>query len=102
MTAPRPTAGARVLSARVLPAPYGAFVYMTPEGKGSALGAYDKAIVARGFQPVDLGAQASADGRAYRKGFVDVMVTATERAEGTTLSIVESQFASAQAAQENH
>jgi hypothetical protein len=82
-----------------LPAPYGAFLYMTPEGRDATLTAYDKAIVGKGFSPVDLGAQSSPSGRAYRKGLVDVMVTAAERSEGTTLSIVESQFAAVQAAQ---
>ena len=91
---PRPASARRLLSARVEPAPYGAFVYASDESPEGALSAYDKTLVAKGFRPIP-GADPLA--RAYQSGLVDILVTASGGTEGTSLSIIESHYARAQA-----
>jgi hypothetical protein len=93
--APRPDGTRRLLSARVEPSRYGVFVYETDAGTdaAAALARYDAAITKhRGFEPV-LGADPSEHRRVYRRGLVDVLVTASESPRGTTLSVVESHYA---------
>ena len=92
--APRPANARRLLSARVEPAPYGAFVYASTESPEGAIKSYETALVARGFRPVPSTDPLS---RAYQSGLVDVLVTATGGSEGTSLSVIESQYARAQA-----
>jgi hypothetical protein len=92
--APRPEGGRRVLTTRVEPARYGAFVYATDDRAEDALAHYDAAIRARQFEMVSGGASGKS-GRAYRRGLVDVLVTASEGERGTTLSIVESHYSTA-------
>jgi hypothetical protein len=91
--APRPDGARRIVSARVMPAPYGAYVYATKETAERAITGYERAVVARGFEVVSSDPTA----RAYRRGLVDVMVTASSTQEGATLSIIESHFAQAKA-----
>jgi hypothetical protein len=87
--APRPDGARRVLTARVEPARYGAFVYTTREPAADALLRYDATLRSRQFEPVG----STAKGRAYRRGLVDVLVTTTEGMSGTShLSIMESHY----------
>lgn len=92
--APRPANARRLLSARVEPAPYGAFVYASADSPEGAVKSYEAALVRRGFRPVP-----STDplARAYQGALVDILVTATGGNEGTSLSIIESHYARAQA-----
>ena len=50
--APRPAGARRLLSARVEPAPYGAFVYASNESPEGAIKSYETALLARGFRPI--------------------------------------------------
>lgn len=92
--APRPANVRRILSARVEPAPYGAFVYSSNESPEAAIKGYETTLIAKGFRQVD-GPDPLA--RAYQNGLVDVLVTATGATEGTSLSVIESHYARAQA-----
>jgi len=97
--APRPADARRLVSVRVEPAPYGAFVYASSVSPESALAAYEAALVSRGFRPVPPADAAGDDrrSRAYQGALVDVLVTAQAGAEGTTLSVIESRYATAAA-----
>ena len=92
--APRPANARRLLSARVEPAPYGAFIYASTESPEGAIKSYETALVVRGFRPVP---STNPLARAYQSDLVDVLVTATGGSEGTSLSVIESQYARAQA-----
>jgi hypothetical protein len=93
--APRPQ-GRRMLSARVEPARYGAFIYATDAATPEeALARYHGEIAARQFEAVDV-AERTPHARTYRHGLVDVLVTATPAEHGATLSIIESHYKMAQ------
>ena len=94
IAAPRPASARRLLSARVEPAPYGAFVYASTESPEGAIKSYETALVARGFRPMP---STNPLARAYQGNLVDVLVTATGGTEGTSLSVIESHYARAQA-----
>lgn len=93
--APRPSNAQRLMTVRVEPAPYGAFMYATSAAASVALADYDTALRESGFTavpPTDPGS------RAYQRGLVDVLVTTQPTSDGRTmLSVVESSYASAHA-----
>jgi hypothetical protein len=86
--APRPEHATRFLSVRVEPAaPYGVFMYTVPERRGQSLVAYDRAMKEKGFESLPLEGTTQ---RTYKRGGVDVFVSAVEHEDGTTIAIVES------------
>lgn len=91
--APRPADARRLLSARVMPAPYGAFMYDTNKRPDAALADYERVLTSRGYERVRGPESGGEAGRGYRSGLVEIYVTATSRAERTSLTIIESHYA---------
>ncbi len=88
--APRPGGARRMLSARDVKAPYGAFLYEIRGGRDEALAAYTKKAAAEGWREQPEVAERAPESRALSMAGVDVLVTAESYEPGiTTLSIVE-------------